>query len=445
MYRYFLLILWAFCLLLSPAWAQSELEGLVNETESDNVVDVEEEAEDESESEDEETEAESDEDEESEDSESVDAEEQDAEIEDVQKTESAEQNQDDNKSEAVNAADSDDFMVQYFNEMDAEEAEDRADKATRDAATQLFKSEPTMLTLQDEQEKLLKISEKRQQEREKRRQEQIEEQKRLEAEEKARLEAEEKARIAAEAAAKKAQEEAEAIARANDPEVIAAKKREELRKQQEQIKENYEKAPFGLYWGTSKQEAEILGFEFETAELENYKNAYILKNPQQKQKKFEPIYVIFGEKDHLNAVYARGIYMKDTPRADYVLKLYDQYYAALKKKYGNDKEYFEPNTYEERTELPSLDTDETGAEKKPAVQRIQIETKDNPRGNENFLQELKEQKASLSATFGGKTIKVDLSIEVNKETQSRIVLDYENLSVQQKDNEATLNELVKDL
>ena len=332
--------------------------------------------------------------------------------------------------------DEDNFMVQYFNDVDAAVAEDAANQAARDAATDLIRDEPTMVAIPEEQMRLLKISEKRRQQREEKRQQEIEEQKRIEAEMQAQKEAEEKAK----AEAQVAEEETRA---AKDPKVIAARKTEAEKQKKEQMVSGHKKAPFGLYWGLTKEQSEELGFEFKPATLENYQNVFALVNPKQQQKQFEPIFVIFGERDHLHTVYAEGVFAKDTPQAEKVLRMYDRYYAALKKKYGNEKEYFKPNKHEETVEAPAAvkqTADTTKVELKSKTVTVE-----HPRGNDNFLKELQEEKASLYAVFGNKSIKVTLSVEVNEEGQSRIVLDYENLEMLQSDNKDTLNDLINDL
>lgn len=332
--------------------------------------------------------------------------------------------------------DEDNFMVQYFNDVDAAAAEDAANQAARDAATELIRDEPTMVAIPEDQMRLLKISEKRRQQREEKRQQEIEEQKRIEAEMQAQKEAEEKAKAEAQAA------EAEARA-AKDPKVIAARKAEAEKQKKEQMVSGHEKAPFGLYWGLSKEQAESLGFEFKPATLENYQNVYALVNPKQQQKQFDPIFVIFGDRDHLHTVYAEGVFAKDTPQAEKVLRIYNQYYTALKKKYGNEKEYFKPNKHEETIEAPAaVKQTADDAEIKGKAKTVTVE---HPRGNDNFLKELQEEKASLYAVFGNQKIKVTLSVEANEKAQSRIVLEYENLETQQSDNKDTLNDLIDEL
>lgn len=326
----------------------------------------------------------------------------------------------------------DDFMLQYFNDVDEAAAEDAADKAARDAAAALIRDEPTMVTIPEEQQKMLKIGEKRRQQREEKRRQIQEEQKRIQEEILAKKEAEERA-IA----------EAKAAEEAKDPKVIAARKAEAEKQKKEQMLSSHEKAPFGLYWGLSKEQTESLGFQFKPATLDNNKNVYALINPKQQQKQFTAVFVIFGDRDHLSTVYAEGTFIKDTPQADKVLRIYDQYYTALKNKYGNEKEYFKPNKHEETLDAPAA-LQQT-ASKTGVKAKSKTITVEHPRGNENFLKELQEEKASLYAVFGNKKIKVTLSVEANEQGQTRIVLDYENLETQKSDNKDTLKDLINDL
>lgn len=324
------------------------------------------------------------------------------------------------------SADSDDFMVQYFNDIDNEAAEEAAAQAARNAATELINDEPVMISLPEEQQKLLKISEKRRQQRAQKRVQELEEQKRIEAE------------ILAQ---KQAQEEAEA---AKDPQISAARKAEAEKKAKEQMLSGHEKAPFGLYWGLSKEETETLGFQFKEAQLDNNQNVYLLLNPQQQQKTFEPVFAVFGNKNRLYSVYAEGIYSQDTPRAEKVLRLYDRYYTALKEKYGNDREHFKPHTHEGPATAPVAlrQTAEKSAAFPANPKTVMIE---HPRGNDDFLKELQEEKASLYAIFGDKKMQITLTVEVNPDGQSHIVLDYENLEIQQNDNRETIKDLIEEL
>ena len=332
--------------------------------------------------------------------------------------------------------DKDNFMVEYFNEVDAAEAKDKAALKAQSDAYRLMNAEPTMVTIPEEQQKLLQLTEKRRKQRERELQK---------AQEERTQNAENSVAPTTETKPTFLDSETEEKSAVEEP---------QPEQEQKDSSNNLEKAPFGLYWGISKEKAKELGFVFQPAKLENQTNVFVTENPEQLQKQFATIVTVFGEQNHLSAIYAEGKFEADTPQAENVLKLYDRYYAALKKKYGNDKEYFKANTYEEKIEVPNLNNlpippekADSEAEKDAPIPKTVIKTvkKDKPRGNDDFLQELQKEKASLFATFGNTKIKVTLAVEANDKAQSRITLDYENLSIRQQDKEAELNDLMDDL
>ncbi|MBQ7632635.1 MAG: hypothetical protein IJS88_00790 [Alphaproteobacteria bacterium] len=186
------------------------------------------------------------------------------------------------------------------------------------------------------------------------------------------------------------------------------------------VGENIElKAPFGLTWGISKEQTEADGFKLRASTIENRTGAYLVENPRQQRAAFKSIIAIFGEQNHLQMIYAQSPLLDDTPNAEKVLQLYHEYFAALSKKYGNAKEHYQPNKSQN---MPASEI-----------------------GNDTFLQDLKDEKTFLFATFGNDAIKVTLSVFVNEDTRSFIVLNYENTTVCRQEQEENLNELINDL
>jgi len=175
-------------------------------------------------------------------------------------------------------------------------------------------------------------------------------------------------------------------------------------------------APFGLTWGASREQTEAAGFELQEVDSENYAGAMLVKNPQQKRAVFDKVTAVFGEHDHLQIIYAQSPLIKDTPQADKVLQLYHDYCEALTVKYGNSKEHFYPN--------------------KESSGKI---------GNDNFLEELKEEKAVLYTSFDDGAVKITISVYADSEARSYIEINYKNTQIQQQEREENLNELVSDL
>lgn len=341
-----------------------------------------------------------------------------------------------NLSENIQTNDPEDFLIQYFNDVDQINTENQAARAAQNAAAELIEAEPTMVTLPEEQLKKLRLGEQRRKQREQMRLQKQKETADISADNEKNENPDKKTEDGADENINTSQANTENPS--EDTARLTAEKNDN-------IDDMPQKAPFGLIWGLSKEETAELGFELEPTAIEDFKNAYVVKNPQQQQTQFNSVIIAFGSQNHLNAIYAEGIAAKDTPQATNILNRYNQYYNALKQKYGNDKEYFKPNTIEKEIALPPAlqQTNKTNARnEKLAAKTVRV---DNPRGNDDFLQELQEGKATLFATFNNQQINVTLSVAADENAQTYIILEYENLQVQQKDAEATLNELMNDL
>ncbi len=210
---------------------------------------------------------------------------------------------------------------------------------------------------------------------------------------------------------------------------------ERAREKKEYIQKNFEPAPFGLFWDISPQETRDLEFEMKPTKRADYQEVYLLKNKTQ-QDTFEHIMAIYGTQNHLWCIYAQGKPINDQSNAEEILKVYKKYYTALDKKYGNAKEFFKPYKYTEEI------VEETDDPKKPKITKIE---KENPLGGPTFLEELRDDKASLYAVFDNGKIGVTLSVFVDKNNQSYITLDFRNLSLMKQEKEADLSELINDL
>ena len=74
-----------------------------------------------------------------------------------------------------------------------------------------------------------------------------------------------------------------------------------------------------------------------------------------------------------------------------------------------------------------------------------VQTKTNPLGGENFLEELRSGKASLYATFETTEIGIMLDVRVAKDGRSQRILDYKNLPLMQAEKDKKFESLVQDL
>ena len=202
------------------------------------------------------------------------------------------------------------------------------------------------------------------------------------------------------------------------------------------ISEKYTAAPFGLFWGINKEQTELLGFTLQSAERKDYTNVYSVINAKQKNDTFDMVTAIFGEQDKLWCIFAQSKPQPDTPQASNVLKLYETYYTALEKKYGNAKQYFTPAEYTEEivTQSENKTSDSTTAS-----------AGSTPIGNDNFLKELQQGTAVLYATFENELLGITLGVSVDGEGKSYISIDYKNLKIMEQENQTKLDNLINDI
>ena len=197
------------------------------------------------------------------------------------------------------------------------------------------------------------------------------------------------------------------------------------------IIDSYEAAPLGLNWAITPEKMREIGYELEEVIREDYPNSYLIKNAAEKSAKgYENVVISFGENNKLWCINAQTLPQKDDNSAHEILKLYDRYFEALEQKYGNANEHFTPFSYEQEI---------TEGEGKEAV--VKIVKKENPRGNSDFLNELKTGKAELYATFHNSKVGVTLSVYVDENNMSQLVLDYKNLPLMKKEKESFINNL----
>ena len=290
-------------------------------------------------------------------------------------------NSEDIKSTEINKHD--DYISEYFDDMET------AQKAQYDARV-LLEQKPNVVSLRDSQKRLIKEGD------DKRKQ------------------------LLQEIQQSKDERKVEQIT--SDKEITLEEKNEILA---QQIGEKYHSAPFGLFWGIDKQRAE-------PAERKNYTNVYLVTNPKQKSDTFSVVTAIFGEQNKLWCIYAQSTPQKDTPQATNVIDLYNKYYKALAKKYGNAQQYFTPYTYTEEI----MEDEE---------QKVKTVTHNGEIGNDNFLKELEEGMATLYATFENKELGITLGVSVDGDNKSYISIDYKNLKMMREEQQTKLNNLISDI
>ena len=349
-------------------------------------------------------------------------------------------------SENTGQAAQDDFMDDYFEDLEEQKQRDEAAYKAQKDALRLISDGPQIVTLKDEQRLSLREANQKRKEMEK------------------QLKA---AKAKQPPLAKPAAFIAEKADTSEDDTAT-----EETEKTAENPKAETPatpestftvEAPFGLRWNAGKEEIEAMGFATAPAEMDNYQGVYVVRNPQQPQKTFTLVTAVFGAQNHLQAIYAQSQPKEDTPQAEKVLKLYHQYYDALKQKYGNDKEHFvpnpqpvakeqkaaaeEPKAIVEEQKATADETSDAAPEENTAAKEgtEPAAPADNGIGNDNFLNELKEEKASLFATFNDDNVKVTLTVLADEEGKSYITLDYENTYVTKNEQSANFDALLNDL
>ena len=148
-----------------------------------------------------------------------------------------------------------------------------------------------------------------------------------------------------------------------------------------------------------------LGFETEILDLRNY----------------------FGKEDELYRILAYSELIDDNTSASKALKQYYTFSDLLNKKYGNKEEFFTPTT------IVKTIKNSQGKEE-------QIEEKSSI-GNPEFLSQLQSGTSVLYSTYYNDEVAVALSIGVDGDEKSYIVIDYKNLNTIKKQETKTLDAL----
>ena len=174
-------------------------------------------------------------------------------------------------------------------------------------------------------------------------------------------------------------------------------------------------APFGLFWGVSYDEIKAQGVSLSPIGQKDYVNNFSATNLPKNIRSFREVILTFGIENELWRIIAYGNFLKDTPSAEKVLSLYNQYYKLLSEKYGNAQQFYTPNVINVDKPL--------GNGKTETIQQEQAI------GNSNFLQELQNGQAFLYATFYNSEVGAALSVNVDGQGRSYITIEYKNLTI----------------
>lgn len=200
-------------------------------------------------------------------------------------------------------------------------------------------------------------------------------------------------------------------------------------------KENFQKtlrkttfnAPFGLLWNSKISDTRNQGIKLIPTEIKDYPNSFQASNLPKPLSFFTRVYVSFGETDELFRILSYSHLINDDSSASEVLAQYKTYSELLDKKYGNMKQNFQPAI------ISKTITNKQGKE--------ETITEEAPIGNPNFLTQLESGEAVLFSTFHNENIEATLSIGVDGDKKSYIVIDYLNLQMLKQKEASTIDAL----
>ncbi len=195
--------------------------------------------------------------------------------------------------------------------------------------------------------------------------------------------------------------------------------------------QKYGEGPFGLPWGATYDQIKDLGVDLLKTPIKDYPNSFIATKLPKTISDIAKVYITLGEDNILWRIIAYGNPQADTPDAAKVMQLYKQYQKLLNQKYGNEKQYYTPKI----SEIETKTVDKEGKE------HIEITKYEEPIGNKNFLSQLQRGEAVLYSTYENQKVGAVLSVNVDGEGKSYIIIDYTNLKILKENNDKTLNAL----
>lgn len=220
------------------------------------------------------------------------------------------------------------------------------------------------------------------------------------------------------------------LLRSHQEKLQKAKKSQKIKSRNKTLQEA-EPAPFGLAWGATYDEVKNDGVTLVAVGQKDYVNNFKATHLPKKVSTFREVILTFGVENELWRMIAYGNFINDTPSAEKVLEIYNQYYKLLEKKYGNAQQFYTPKVInvDKVTDLGN------GKSKTETIQQEQV------MGNPNFLKELQSGEAFLYATFENGKVGAALSVSVDGDGQSYITIEYKNLTIMQAREKNTLDAL----
>lgn len=221
------------------------------------------------------------------------------------------------------------------------------------------------------------------------------------------------------------------ILQMKDNKVVARPQRKAAAPEAKETVSEYGAAPFGLVWGDSIKKTKALGVVLTEVEEKDYVNSFSFTYLPKPIHDFREVVGSFGVENELWRIIGYGKMIEDDASASGVMKMYNDYYKLLEKKYGNAKQFYTPK-------VTNVDkTVDIGGGKTKTV----TEAREEPIGGANFLQELESGEAVLYATFENGDVGVALAVNVDGSGQSYIIVDYKNLKILKNREQKTLDAL----
>lgn len=186
-------------------------------------------------------------------------------------------------------------------------------------------------------------------------------------------------------------------------------------------------APFGLLWSSSIIDTKNQGVKLTAAEMKDYTNSFLATNLPKPLDFFDRIYVVFGQENELYRILGYSKTLEDKPDASVILQQYEKYSQLLEKKYGNKKEDFTPAIITKTTK--NSQGKDVSISEQAAI------------GNSDFLSQLENGTAVLFSTYNNDHVAAALSIGVDGNKKSYIVIDYKNLKILKEQEAQTLEAL----
>lgn len=176
-------------------------------------------------------------------------------------------------------------------------------------------------------------------------------------------------------------------------------------------------APFGLFWNSSIASTREQGIKLNLVDMKDYPNSYEAFDLPKSINFFERVFITYGLSDQLYRIIAYSKSIDDDSSASKILGHYHTYSEYLDKKYGNMQQQFSPAL------ITKTIPDEKDKEKETTIEEPA------PLGNSDFLSQLASETAVLYSTYHNDEVEAVLSIGVNGDNQSYLVIEYRNLNI----------------